>query len=408
MTDVEDRLRAELAAFVQRADPARIRPLRQPAIGARSRMPALLAPAAAATAVAALVTSVIYAGQMTGHRRTAAGVSTAAGPFGPNAATVAGLPRYYLTLDRSWSSPHFVRAVVHSSATGAVLATRRIHDSGNGSPLVTGATDDRTFLIADSARFYLLRIVADGRAVRLSRAPIKAGPFAIESIALSPDGSRVAIAQIRYVHPQIQVSSLATGATTTWRTRANGIVPSISWSAGGHQVGFLWESGLHSPPPQQQDGYRLLNVEGPGGDLLAAGAVVPASPNPGGDIPSAYVTPDGRAFITSSTQIVSGDETTVIAKIISLSARTGQVQHVLYTASARGHTQTYGNAGTLADQGCTVLSLDPTGQHPLVRCFLLGRFTFGTLGSGHLKPLPGIPNIYCTRECRTEWATAAW
>src|SRR6266487_1672292 len=53
MTDLEDRLRAELAAFAQRADPALIRPLREPAIRARPRVPGWLAPAAAAGATLA-------------------------------------------------------------------------------------------------------------------------------------------------------------------------------------------------------------------------------------------------------------------------------------------------------------------------------------------------------------------
>ena len=407
MTEIEDRLRAELADFAQRADSARIRPLRQPAIRARSRVPAWLAPAVAAAAVAALVTGVVYTHQIAGHRQPASGVRTAVSPFSLSTGTIAGLPRYYLTLDQPTSWQQSARAVVHSSATGAALATRRILLTGSGQPLVTGAADGRTFLIADGARIYLLRIGADGHAVQLSHAPVKAGPFDVTGIALSPDGSRVAIAQEHDVYAQVQVSSLATSATMTWRTRANGIVPSISWSAGGHQIGFLWESGLHSPPPRQQDGYRVLNVDDPGGNLLAT-SVDPASPNPGGDYPPAYLTPDGRAFITSSTKIVPGDQATVITKIISLSTQTGRVQQVLYTASAHGHPQTYGNAGTLAEQGCAVLSLDSTGQHPLVQCFLFGRFTFGTLASGHLKALPGIPNIYCTQECRTEWATAAW
>jgi len=100
---------------------------------------------------------------------------------------------------------------------------------------------------------------------------------------------------------------------------------------------------------------------------------------------------------------------TVLTKIIKLSARTGRVQGVLYAASARGVPQEYGNAGTIDEQGCAVLSLDPTGQHPLVRCFLLGRFSFGALVSGHLKPLPGVPNSYCVRACRGPmWGTAAW
>ncbi len=382
MTDLEDRLRAELAAFAQRADPALIRPLREPAIRARPRVPGWLAPAAAAVAVTVVVMGVAFVGWLAGHR-------PATGP-------VAGVPRYYLTLDG------------------------------------TGAADGRTFIIVDNTgqapghgygvRFYRLRVGPDGRTVRLSRLPIKVWPLAVDDVAVSPDGSRLAIAEqscggSRCRYSQIQVRSLATGATKTWRTRAAGAPWNLSWAAGGHQVGFLWESGLHSPPRPQRDGYRLLNVAGPGGDLLPAGAVVPVSPNPGGDIPPALLTPDGRAFITSSTRIVPGRDhhVTVTAKIIKLSARTartartGRAQRVLYAASARGVPQKYGNTGTLDEQGCTVLSLDPTGQHPLVRCFLLGRFSFGTLASGRLKPLPGIPNIYCVRECRGPmWGTAAW
>ena len=141
------------------------------------------------------------------------------------------------------------------------------------------------------------------------------------------------------------------------------------------------------------------------------GAAALVTPNPGGDIPPAFVTADGQAFITSRTQIAPGrgHHVTVTTKIIKLSARAGREQRVLCTASARGVPQTHGNAGTRDQQGCTVLSLDPTGQHPLVRCFLLGRFTFGTLADGHLRPLPGIPNSYCARGCRGErWGTAAW
>ena len=411
MTDLEDRLRAELAAFAQRADPALIRPPREHAVRARPRVPGWLAPAGAATAVAAVVIGVAFAGRLAGHR-------AATGP-------VAGPPSFYLTLDRPWSG-HFARAVVHGSATGTALASARIPLLDGESPSVTGAADGRTFIIMDNTgqapghgygvRFYRLRVGLDGRTVRLDRLPITVRPLAVDGIALSPDGSRLAIAEQSCrtngcQYSEIQVRSLATGATRTWRTRASGAPWILSWTAGGHQVGFLWESGLHSPPPQQRDGYRLLNVAGPGSDLLPAGAVVPVTPNPGGDIPPALVTPDGRAFITSSTRIIPGREhhVTVIAKIIKLSARTGRVQHVLYAASARGVSQAYGNAGTLNEQGCTVLSLDPIGQHPLVQCFLLGRFSFGLLDSGHLKLLSGIPNIYCARQCRGPMrGTAAW
>lgn len=317
MTEIEDRLRAELTAFAQRADSARIRPLRQPAIRARSRMPAWLAPAVAATAVAALVTGVVYTHQLAGHRQPAAGVGTAVSPLSSSTGTIAGLPSYYLTLDKSWSGPPLARIVVHSSATGAALATRKIRIAENGQASVTGAADGRTFLIVDGAKFYLVRIGADGQSVQVSDVPIKTGPRPdVSAIALSPDGSKVAIAQERLTQAEVQVRTLATGATVTWTSPANGVVPDLSWSAGGHQIGFLWESGLHSPPAQQQTGYRVLNADDQGGDLLGGTAVAPVPANFGGYVPAAYVTSDGQSFITSSNHVVRGDPATIITKII--------------------------------------------------------------------------------------------
>jgi len=370
-----------------------------------------LAPAAAAAAVAAVVLGLTFAGGLTGHR--------------PSSGPVSGVPSYYLTLDEPWSG-HFAKAVVHSSATGAALASTRIPMPGTAPPSLAAAADGRTFIVVDNNgpalgnghgdRFYRLRVGPDGRSVRLDRLAISVHPLAVDGVALSPDGSRLAIAEQSChgngcQYSQIQVVTLATGATRTWRTRASGAPWSLSWAADGQQVAFLWESGRDSPPPAQRTGYWLLSMAGKGGDLLPAEGPVRVPPNPGGNIPAALVTPDGRAFITNSTRIVPGPDhhVTVITRIIKLSARSGQVRGVLYAASASGVLQTYGNAGTVDEQGCTVLSLDPTGQHPLVQCFLLGRFTLGTLADGRLRPLPGVPNNYCARGCRgLRWGTAAW
>jgi hypothetical protein len=411
MTDLEDRLRAELADFAERADPALIRPLREPAVRGRSRVPRWMAPAAAVAAVVAVILGVPFAIRVVGHGGAQGAVTP---PFYGGAATgvppvyrgaVTGVPPFYVV-----ASGNPVRVVVRSSATGAALATTQIR-SRNGTPMVSGTADGRTFLIVQNDVFYRLRVGPDGRTARLSRLPVETRHWDVDDAALSPDGSQVAIAEQSHQYQQVQVRSLATGATRTWRTRAFGAPWNVSWSASGQQVGFFWEAGRRSPPPSQRDGYRLLNVADPGDNLLAAGAVVSVTPNPGGDIPAAFVTPDGQGFVTSRTQDVPGSDhhVTVFTKIIELSARTGQVQRVLYAASRSGVPDTYGNAGDAWESGCAVLSLDPAGQHPLVRCFLLGRYSFGTLASGRLKPLPGTPDIYCVRECRGPMsATAAW
>jgi hypothetical protein len=76
--------------------------------------------------------------------------------------------------------------------------------------------------------------------------------------------------------------------------------------------------------------------------------------------------------------------------------------------SASGVLDAGGRTGAIDEQRCTVLSLDRTGQHPLIQCFVLGRFSFGMLIDGHLKPL-AMPNTSCIVRCRGPiWAVAAW
>jgi hypothetical protein len=430
MTELEDRLRAELDAFAQRATYPQIRPLRPPAgrawfgrawfgrawfsragTGRSSRRAARwLAPAAAAAAVAAVVAGVNFTVQPAVHQTTS------------GAGAIAGIPRYYLTLNQP--SGKVATAMLRSTETGAVLSTALIPLLSGAEPSVTGAADGRTFVVMDNTqesaghgygvRFYRLRAAPDGRALRVDRLLISTYPLAVDSMALSPDGARMAIAEQSCSaggchYNQIRVHTLATGATRTWRTHTDGAPFDLSWAADGRQIGFLWESNSRSS--RHPSGYRLLDVEGPGDDLLASGPAVRLRPNPGHDIPAASVTPDGQEFVTSSTRVVRGENhhVTVTVKVIVVSSRTGKVRRVLYTESATGVPGAYNGKGTLADQRCTVLSLDPAGQHPMIQCFVMGRFSFGTLAGGHLLPLSGMPNSNCVRECRGPmWGIAAW
>ncbi|HEV8223496.1 MAG TPA: hypothetical protein VGQ05_24800 [Streptosporangiaceae bacterium] len=420
MTDLEDRLRAELDAFAQRANPAVIRPLRPPPgraprqafLRTPRRMRRWLAPVAAAAAVAVVIAGVTLAVPTAGHNPV-----TGPGP-------IAGVPPYYLTLDQP-SKGLVATAVLRSSATGAVLSRARVSLMGSEQPSVTGSADGRTYVVVDNTfesaghgygvRFYRLQAGPQGRSLRVDRLPISTFPLAVDDVALSPDGRELAIAEQSCrrggcQYNQIQARSLATGATRTWRTRHDGAPWNLSW-AGGRQIGFLWEGNLKPHSPRLRSGYRLLDVTGPGGDLLAAGPVVQLRPNPGHDIPAAFATPDGRAFVTSSSRVVHGQDhrVTVTAKIIKVSARTGKVQRVLYTESASGVLRTYGRTGSLDEQRCMVLALDRTGEHPLIQCFVMGRFSFGTLLDGHLAPMAGLPNSYCVRECRGPmWGDATW
>jgi hypothetical protein len=417
MTDLEDRLRAELDAFARRASPDVIRPLRLP--GGRApqrrpwRAPRWLAAAAAAAAVAAVIAGVTLAVRPPGYNPP---------PVGPG--PIAGVPPYYLTLGQP-SKGLVATAVLRSSATGAVLARARVPLQGGEQPSVTGSADGRTYIVLDNTmqgaghgygvRFYRLQAGPQGRSLRVDRLPISTYPLAVDGASISPDGRTLAIAEQscrgeRCQYNQVQVRTLATGATRTWRTRHEGAPWNLSW-AGSRTIAFLWEGALKTHSPRLRTGYRLLDVTGPGGDLLAAGPVVQLRPNPGHDIPAAFVTPDGRAFVTSSSRVIHGRDhhVTVTAKIIMVSARTGKVRRVLYTESGSGVPRALGRTGSLDEQRCVVLALDRTGQHPLIQCFVMGRFSFGTVAGGHLAPMAGLPNTDCVRECRGPlWGDATW
>ena len=205
MTDLEDRLRAELDAFARRADPAVIRP---------RRAPRWLAAAAAAAAVAVVIAGVTLAVRAPGHHPP---------PTGPG--PIAGVPPYYLTLDQP-SKGLVATAVLRSSATGAVLARARVPLQGGEQPSVTGSADGRTYAVLDNTfqgaghgygvRFYRLQAGPQGRSLRVDRLPISTYPLAVDGASLSPDGRKIAIAEQscrgeRCRYNQIRVRTLATG-----------------------------------------------------------------------------------------------------------------------------------------------------------------------------------------------------
>jgi len=274
-------------------------------------------------------------------------------------------------------------AVGHDSATGAALATLRVptltdaasQGGGTQAPLITAAGDDRTFVITEQSdvprviKFYLLRLAANGRSAKLSKLALSVPAYlALTDVALSPDGTRLAM-DVQHCNAKtescpytgIRVVTIATGAASTWTTRANGAPFNVSW-AGNERVAFEWQAGARTPPPGQQTGYRLLTLTGAGRDLMASRPVGSPPSGPDGP-PQELVTADGKVVITSTG-----------SSVVELSARTGQLLRVLYTATGGG-------------PGCEVLSLAPAGIHALVSCS-----AFGRVDGEHFTRLPGFPS----------------
>ncbi len=256
MTDVEDRLRHDLMIITERAQPGSIRPLRAAEPRRRSRTIRWLAPVAAMVAVIAIIAGVSLAGRSAGHRPAAA-------------AAPAGLPAYYVMLQHAASGN--ATATVRQSATGTVLASVDIaHVAGN--PLagfwITAAANDRAFAIGGPFGVDILRLRPDGRVGRLTRLPNKISGYQISGAQLaqlSPDGSELALGtgatgSCSPCADGVTVIALATGTARTWVARSPVQVAAsvVSWPGTGHQVFISYG-----------DRYRLLNVAGTGGSLLA-------------------------------------------------------------------------------------------------------------------------------------------
>ena len=425
MTDLEQRLRDELQKISERADPGSIRPLRvRPARGHR-RLARWLTPVAAVAAVLAVIGGVYLAGHTPGrasHPPKRPSARLTAPPPGPAAPDV--MPPYYVVVQEGPGYPLVPAAVVRSSRTGKVLASVRLPKVGPASSLaISAAADDRTVLITDGNDLFLLRLTAGGRPAGLSRLPLSLaagvppGPtrFSVPvSAALSPDGRTVALEGQSSCGPvsvskgvgvlgcrdnAIRLVSLVTGASRTWSMRAlwqPGIW--ISWDGNDHVL-FSWAAASKSGP--QASGYRLLNVAGPGSDLLAARRL-PLAPLPvdtgASYTQSAFVTPDGSAVVESTFGPVGPNGGTTVS-VVELSARTGRLVRVLLEESiARTDLSVL-----FKNEGCSVLAIGPGGVHALVECTTLTRTVFGRVDDGRFTRLPGLPYLGSSAT-----ATAAW
>jgi hypothetical protein len=180
---------------------------------------------------------------------------------------------------------------------------------------VTGAGDDRTFVLAEQGQerkavtFYQFRLGPSGRPGALTRLPMSvADEKRMTGLALSPDGTRLAIAvapgggvqQVRLypVHGGVGRTWSATGGTlgehfSSW---------SLSWPASQRTLAFNWSAG-------QTTSLRLLNLGTAGGSLLAASRPALTLAKTAGLGQTQYqctvmtITPDGSAIVCPSSTI---------------------------------------------------------------------------------------------------------
>ena len=275
MSRTEDRLADALAAAARAVPEETLRPLI--AAPVRSRRPSWLTPAAAALAIALVVSLAIAAGTLfTGSR-----------PSGPPAGGQHLVPRYYVVEGLQGGPP-----VVRATATGKITSTVPVPKSANLGldDLVASGRGGQFFVVAaapgiQGQRLYRFRLTSTGQVTGF--APLPGGTlgnrnWTADAIAAAPDGSRVAVS-LSWAGPvcgngpgepacphfstrpsYIDIIETATGTRSVWRGGTSNAftVASLSWTAHGRQLVYLGQSCAHFQPNSEvcASGVRTAQV----------------------------------------------------------------------------------------------------------------------------------------------------
>jgi hypothetical protein len=324
------------------------------------RWPGWLAPVAAAAAVAGvIIASLALSGVILRHH-AGTGPANSSGVF-------AKVPRYFVAVPEIPG-----RAVIGATATGTVLGTVAPPKPYTMFTWVAAASDSRMFVLAAGVtpaagtnalnprpvRFYRLALSRSGHPGRLVPLPIPPETVTITGLALSPDGSKLAVSLLP-VHGQIgskiQVFSLATGAGREWVWPGHGTIGEItlgvgsgsnSWEADNRTLLFRVTTRTRTGSPGQ---LRLLDTAAPAGSLLASSTRIPI---PATEVGWQHNNAQHRII---GIPLITGDGTKLVAPffhasappkvfgftITEFSVRTGKPVRVLYqrrTASEAGDT----------------------------------------------------------------------
>jgi hypothetical protein len=188
------------------------------------------------------------------------------------------------------------------TATGATLATVWPPKPFSTFVAVTGAGDDRTFVLAaergasGSVTLFRARYEPSRRRVTLTALPIPAIPpdERFNGLAVSPSGSRLAVSttvEQGRRSEQLSVYSMTSGAVKVWRQPSTAPAYTLSWGRGG-MLAYNWDDSPHY-------GVWLLNTATTGGGLIADSRLAVAVPHGWAFIWGALMTPDGRTVVAA-------------------------------------------------------------------------------------------------------------
>ena len=398
MTPLQNKLRAALRETADEisAQPPRLDLSPQPQAswdGRNARWRAWAAPLAAAVLVLAAVgASLAVAGSLK-HQSAAAGPQA-----GPD-----GVPAYYVALItakplpdvgnmRDSSSATYSTAELRSTQTGAVLAKitpPKPYVSFTG---VTGAADNRTFVLSaqgpypstvvppfPAQRFFLLRIDPAAQVgARMTLTALPAGDvpagYEIRDMALSPDGTQLAanIGDSLLAPEDLDVFNLATGTERSWTTRtcamcapvSGGMLwfgvdtDALSWTADSQHVAFIWYPTV-----------RLLDTRAAGSDILTDSKTVATWT--GGvtglnQWRGAIITPDGRTVLGIEVLSRIGRNAPIREHLVSWSTATGHQTAVLNNLNALKRSDFEQILYTNADGSALVLTYLQPGTNATI------------------------------------------
>ncbi len=332
MNDAEGRIRAATRAVAGTV--SEVRPLdlpldvpsesamrrRRPRVGGMRRLRSWGVPLAAAAAMLAIAATVVA-------------VRRAAVPFPTSTAThavapVPGVPEYYVTLDNAsdkllndeYRDASPFQAVVGGTFTDARLATV---DPPAGSTFagVTAAADDRTFVLdatpcsrpgPDSLvctrTWYLLRI-APGTSVPARLEPLPIPPTAagtqVQAMALSPDGSELAVALQAEPNGSGQTSeslvlySVATGGVLREWVGPPGTIlaPGDLVRVDSHPATLYWLTDGHTLVFSDERAVRTLDTNGQGWSLISDSELVWSPRRDSGNPPGYQLSCEGDPLV---------------------------------------------------------------------------------------------------------------
>jgi hypothetical protein len=378
-----------------------------------------LVPLAAAAAVLAVVAGVLAVGSLRpAHQKP---------PLVPPTAPIqSSVPPYYVTLTsvrpmplhepQAW--PVRTTATVRATSTGAVIAsvvpTRPYTEFVN----VSAAADDRYFLLVAQYgkvfggiyhdAFFMLRIdptAADPAArTSLTRLPAVAlpGDDQLLSMALSPDGRRLAVVAMHFGKKKVghktegtattylRVYNLVTGRSRTW----GGVIPGAG-GPGPWTGGLSWRQDsrfLAVVVGEQPLQLRLLNVTAPGQAFAQDSKPLAAPRGPCWSFCSADITPDGDMIYVA----YSGDGglkahgLPAWTKLVRFNVKSGTLTTVnkLIGVDASGHYTGY--ASGMQDD---VLWTSYNGSEAIVAGVQPGAPNAGIYSGSHYTPIPWPANI---------------